>query len=82
MSSGCFREHMGHAALCDNTMGMITKSWITPHLFRMQLIGKRVCVRASSRLEARGLMPKIRQMVIMKLSKNEVVLVRAWSEHQ
>lgn len=28
---------MGYDAACVDTMGMIMKSWITPHLFRVQL---------------------------------------------
>lgn len=30
---------MGCDAACVDTMGMLMKSWITPHLFRIQLTG-------------------------------------------
>lgn len=34
--------HMGYDAACVDTMEMIMKSWISPHLFGVQLTG-RVC---------------------------------------
>ena len=30
---------MGHGAACVDTMELLMKSWITPHLFRVQLTG-------------------------------------------
>lgn len=30
---------MGHGAACVDKMELLMKSWITPHLFRVQLTG-------------------------------------------
>lgn len=35
--------HMGYDAACVHTIEMIMKSWISPHLFGVQLTG-RLCV--------------------------------------
>lgn len=74
--------HMDCDATRVDTMEMIMKSWISPHLFRIQLTGtewgvlrgKRVHVLTSlslGRPKMWGLMPKIKQMVIMKIAGNE-----------